>query len=208
MKYFHCPPFLLKALTSHAVVWDVPGKEKKIFLTFDDGPHPQVTPRVLELLDRYHAGATFFLLGRNVERFPQLMHTIIEAGHVVGNHTFSHPDGWRTSRKKYLDDVKQGAAFIPSALFRPPYGRVKPGQLRHLRRSGYQVVMWSFLTGDYRMDIPREILLERALKSIHKGSVVVLHDSPQATENCLFLLEAILDHFSQKGFVFEPLPAF
>lgn len=207
MKYFHRPPRLLKALFSQAMVWDLPLEKQKIFLTFDDGPHPEITPRVLDLLDQYHARATFFLLGKNVASYPQLMHRILKAGHSVGNHTWSHPDGWRTSQKDYLGNVNQGAALIPSRLFRPPYGRLKPGQLRQLRREGYQVVMWSYLTGDYRTDIAGEILLRRALQSIHAGSVVVLHDSGQAAGNCLYLLEAILAHFSQQGLVFEPIPS-
>ncbi|MFO7977676.1 MAG: polysaccharide deacetylase family protein [Bacteroidales bacterium] len=207
MKYFHRPPRLLKALFSQAMVWELPLEKQKIFLTFDDGPHPEITPRVLDLLDQYHARATFFLLGKNVASYPQLMHRILKAGHSVGNHTWSHPDGWRTSQKDYLGNVSQAAALIPSPLFRPPYGRLKPGQLRQLRRGGYQVVMWSYLTGDYRSDIAGQILLQRALQSIHSGSVVVLHDSAQAADNCLYLLEAILRHFSQQSFVFEPIPS-
>lgn len=188
------------------MVWDLPLEKQKIFLTFDDGPHPEVTPQVLDLLDKYHARATFFMLGSNVERYPQLMRRIMEAGHSVGNHTWSHPDGWRTAQKEYLENVNRSAALIPSQLFRPPYGRLKPGQLRALRREGYNIIMWSFLTGDFRSDIAADILWRRALKAIHGGSVVVLHDSAKAAGNCLYLLEAILAHFSPQGFLFEPIP--
>ncbi len=205
MKHFYHPPSWLKALTSQAIVWDLPLEKQKIFLTFDDGPHPEVTPQVLDLLDKYHARATFFLLGRNVERYPQLMDRILEAGHSVGNHSWSHPDGWRTAQKDYLENVSQSAALIPSRLFRPPYGRLMPGQLKALRRRGYHIIMWSFLTGDFRSDLAQDVLLQQAFKSIHGGSVVVLHDSLQAAGNCLVLLESILGHFSQQGFLFEPI---
>lgn len=204
MKRFHRPPGLLKMLIS-SVVWELPLQQKKIFLTFDDGPHPEVTPEVLNLLARYQAEATFFMLGKNVEQYPELMTRVINEGHEVGNHSWSHPDGWKTQGKDYLEDVKRATAVIPSALFRPPYGRLKPRQYRQLRKANYQVVMWSYLTGDYRTDIPRDILLQRAVAAVAGGSVVVFHDSPQASGNCLFLLEAILNHFSLRGFTFEKL---
>jgi peptidoglycan-N-acetylglucosamine deacetylase len=199
------PPFWLKTLSSGIVTWECNRNQKKIYLTFDDGPHPRTTPSVLRLLSDYNARATFFILGRNARAYPGLADDILKSGHTLGNHTFSHRDGWKTSLKEYLDDVDNCSKIVNSWLFRPPYGRIGPVQLFKLRAMGYKVIMWSVLTGDYEICIQKEILLENSLSRIRNGSIVVMHESIKAANNCLFLLENILQHFSDRGYLFEAL---
>ena len=205
MTYSHSPPYLLKALTRKMITWEYPPGQKKLYLSFDDGPHPEVTPRVLQLLDNFGARATFFLLGRQAQAQPALMQEIVSRGHALGNHSYSHPDGWRTPGKQYLADVLRCSAVVPSQLFRPPYGRLLPGQLKLLRRAGFRPVMWSVLTGDFDTKTAPEKLLEKTLHHTRDGGILVLHDSPGAAGHCLYLLPRILDHFAGKGFSFDAI---
>lgn len=205
VKFSHSPPSWLKTLTGKYITWEFTDREKVIYLTFDDGPHPDVTPQVLRLLSEYNASATFFVKGKNALEYPDLTHSIIEQGHALGNHTWDHADGWKTSSDMYLEQVKRCEKVVPSLLFRPPYGRIGPRQLLMLRRKGFRIILWSVLTGDFNYNTPANIMLARSLKSIKAGSIVVLHDSPAAAANCLFLLGEILKHFSLLGFAFRSI---
>ena len=172
--FWHHPPALLQHLMP-SLVWRLPTGDDEAYLTFDDGPHPETTPRILDLLAENHAKATFFCVGRQVEKYPALYERILREGHAVGNHTYSHLDGWRTPDKKYFEDIERADQLIDSPLFRPPYGRVRPSQIKVLREK-YTIVMWDIMPGDYNPDIPLHTLSRRLHKHLQPGSVVVGHE--------------------------------
>ncbi|MBN1157874.1 MAG: polysaccharide deacetylase family protein [Bacteroidales bacterium] len=187
------------------LVWNIPAGNRKLYLTFDDGPHTEITGKVLEILEKYNASATFFCTGRNVERDPAIFNAIIQSGHAIGNHTYSHIKGWHTKNSEYYADVKLASRFIPSSLFRPPYGMIKPSQARNLLHY-YKIFMWSLLSYDFRPDVKKEKCLDHVLKNSKPGSIIVFHDSVKASMNMLYALPRVLDHFSQQGFAFRKIP--
>ena len=169
--------------------FSLPSGEGAIYLTFDDGPHPQSTPLLLELLAKYDARATFFCLGRNVEKYPAVYNSIISGGHAVGNHSFSHPSGWTTGTARYIADVEKASAFIGSNLFRPPYGRITPKQYLQLRKK-YSIIMWTRQFADYRKGFnPARV----NLNGITPGDILVLHDTPASIIRTLVVVERILE---------------
>jgi peptidoglycan-N-acetylglucosamine deacetylase len=186
------------------IIWDLKTTDRKIFLTFDDGPVEDITPAVLEILQKFGAKATFFCIGRNVERSPELYRSVKDAGHSTGNHTYSHVKGWYMSDKNYYDDIDLASRFIPSVLFRPPYGLITPGQARDLRKN-YRIVMWSVLSVDYDPSVRADTSLKHLLAATHEGSVVVFHDSVKAARKMLRILPVFLEHFASLGYIFESL---
>ncbi|HEY6159692.1 MAG TPA: polysaccharide deacetylase family protein [Bacteroidia bacterium] len=190
--------FLRKAL------WKMRTEEKKIWLTFDDGPIPGVTPWVLDVLDEYDAKATFFCVGENVVKHEKIFHSIIEKGHAVANHSYHHLNGWRTSNEIYFEDVERCNGLLRSKLFRPPYGKLRPSQYMNLGEK-YSIVMWDVLTGDFDTKITREKCLENALQYSRPGSIVLFHDSLKARERMQYALPKFLEHFKKDGFSFERL---
>ncbi|MFM9008520.1 MAG: polysaccharide deacetylase family protein [Bacteroidota bacterium] len=199
-------PWLLRALFP-GLLWHGDRKLKQVFLTFDDGPHPDVTPRVLDLLEQYHAKATFFCVGANVEAYPQIFHRLRESGHTVGNHTWSHCSGWGMSRKAYVDEVQKTAILVPGRLFRPPYGRIGPAQYFAVRKT-HHVVMWDVLSYDWKSDRSSERIAADVLKAIRPGSVVVFHDSAKAAPRMLSALEIVLQGLNTQGLECVALDAF
>lgn len=189
-----------------AYTWRVPTNEPVLYLTFDDGPIPEVTPWVLDTLAAYQAKATFFCVGDNVRKHPDVFQRIQHENHAIGNHTFNHLNGWKTETNTYLQNIAQCAEIVPTGLFRPPYGRLKNSQKNALKGS-FQLIMWDVLCGDFDKNISPEQCLQNVLKNAQKGSIVVLHDSLKAEKNMRFVLPAVLEHFSQKGFRFEKLSA-
>lgn len=187
------------------LTWDVAGVDKTIYLSFDDGPDPEVSPRVLDILKEYNAKATFFLTGSKASHEKKLAGRIISEGHVLGNHTFGHLNGFKTSTKRYLDDVDACAVHVESSLFRPPFGRITPSQIFKVKNKGYRIVMWSVMSNDFNSGIKMEDCLKNILKYTRSGSVVVFHDTPKAAQNCLYVLPRLLRHFSELGFAFETL---
>jgi peptidoglycan-N-acetylglucosamine deacetylase len=188
-------------------IWAMPETEKAIYLTFDDGPHPVITPFVLDELGKLDAKATFFCIGKNVVEHPGIFKRILEQGHAVGNHTHNHLDGWKTPNAKYLQNILEARNFINSHLFRPPYGRITPKQqklLTHLEEP-FKVVMWSVLSGDFDANMAPEKCLENVLNNAESGSVIVFHDSEKAFERLRYVLPAILKHFSEKGYRFKKI---
>lgn len=186
------------------LLWRVNTQQPEIYLTFDDGPHPQITPWVLETLHRFHAYATFFCVGQNVERYPDTYQLILNEGHQTGNHTQHHLKGWNCSTSDYLADVHQCAQVIKSNLFRPPYGRITPSQIKKLLPN-YRIVMWEILTRDYEQNLNTGVALHALLNKIQPGSIVVFHDSEKAEHNLRALLPAVLEHFTAKGYQFKCL---
>lgn len=191
-----------------SLTWKIKTSEKVIYLTFDDGPIPEVTEFVLEQLALYKAKATFFCIGDNVRKHPDIFQKIIADDHSVGNHTFNHLNGWKTDNKTYIKNValcqdeieKHG---VKTNLFRPPYGRIKFSQI--LKLVDYKIIMWDVLTKDYNQGVDKEIVLNKTLKHSEAGSIVLMHDSLKAYENMRFSLPKFLEVFSDKGYRFEKL---
>ena len=165
-----------------------------VYLTFDDGPHPESTPRILELLAKHNALATFFCLGRNVEKHPSLYDSILAAGHAVGNHSYSHPNGWTTSTRRYVADIDRAAIIISSNLFRPPYGRITPEQYWQLRKN-YKIIMWTHQFSDYRSGFNPATA---NLSGIRPGDILAMHDNPKTISKTIVLTEGILNNPKQQ----------
>ena len=203
--FFAKTPWLIKKLYA-AGVWDIPEKEKVIYLTFDDGPHPEITPYVLEQLQQYEAKATFFCIGNNVAKYTDVYTRILDAGHRIGNHTFHHLNGWKTDDKKYFEDIAAARKYIDSNLFRPPYGRISKLQLKYLTGAfNMKVIMWSVLSGDYDKNITPETCLKNVILSAKSGSIIVFHDSEKAFRNLQYSLPKTLAFFAEKGYRFDKI---
>lgn len=188
-------------------LWRIKTEEKKIYLTFDDGPHPSITPFVLEELQKVNASATFFCVGNNVEKYPDTFQQILAAGHSVGNHTFSHLDGWRTPDAQYLRDISKAAEFIDSRLFRPPYGRITRFQIKTLSGHHLQMrpVMWHILSGDFDPSIESDQCYLNVVRNTGNGSIIVFHDSEKAFPRLKESLPRVLQYFKERDFSFEKI---
>ncbi|HNW98904.1 MAG TPA: polysaccharide deacetylase family protein [Bacteroidales bacterium] len=197
-------PWLVRKCLNKDLCWGVDTKQNEIYLTFDDGPNPQTTNFILESLDKYNAKATFFCLGKNIELHPVLYDSIIKNGNTVGNHTYSHLNGWKTHSQNYISDIEKADAIIKSPLFRPPYGRIKPSQIYRLKKK-YKIIMWSVLSGDFDYNLSSEKCFQNSVRFIKPGSIVVFHDSIKASEKVKFVLPEFLKIMSDTGFSFETL---
>lgn len=186
--------------------WSIGSENKKLYLTFDDGPHEIITPQILQLLDAYNAKATFFCLGKNVERNPEIFAQILQKGHAVGNHTYSHLNGWKVKNKAYFDDINRCNAVFQSQLFRPPYGKISPWQIFKLSRT-YKIIMWSVLSYDFDQRLTADSIFKQLIKHTKDGAILVFHDSMKASQNCLSVLPRILAYYKGEGFHFESLDA-
>ncbi|HRB62272.1 MAG TPA: polysaccharide deacetylase family protein [Niabella sp.] len=206
IMYLVKTPFWLKRIY-HNYHWDFTKKDKKLYLTFDDGPHPKVTTFVLEQLKRFDAKATFFCVGENVSLFPETFKQITDQGHAIGNHTYNHLNGWKTDTEVYLHNINKASTFISSSLFRPPYGRIRKEQGKALMSKGYQIIMWDVLSADFDQKLSPEKCLQNVIKNAVSGSIIVFHDSEKAFKNLYFALPKVLDYFSQKGFSFDAVKA-
>jgi len=193
-------PLLISRLTSRSLVWRISTKSKKIFLSFDDGPIPHLTMEILAYLNEYNAKATFFCVGQNAEQYPELIDRILDDGHNIGNHSYQHINGWKTSSKDYFENVKKAAKHINSNLFRPPYGRINYNQIRRLKVD-YKIIMWSILSGDFDLEISPQQCLKNVLQS-KEGDIVVFHDNMKAVEKIHYVLPRYLDYFTKQGYQF------
>jgi len=202
---FPRPPFLLRFLTLGSVYWRIPVKEKCIYLTFDDGPIPEVTPWVLETLKSYDAHATFFCVGENVSKHNDIYKLLLEAGHRTGNHSFHHIKAWNTKKELYLADVDKAHNLIDSHLYRPPHGQLTFPLIRMLRKK-FSLIMWSLLSYDFDLSVTPEKCLAILLKQTKPGDIVVFHDSLKAEPRLKYALPEFLKYFQAKGFVFRSLP--
>jgi peptidoglycan/xylan/chitin deacetylase (PgdA/CDA1 family) len=202
--YPHKTPAIIKPLM-HQFLWNMPRTEKAVYLTFDDGPHPEITPQVLHTLQQYNARATFFCVGANVEKHPDVYRQILDNGHTTGNHTWNHCNGWRTPAFAYLRSAQQCAGVVDSGLFRPPYGRITRAQARALS-SRYRLVMWDVLSGDFDRKKTADECRQAVVRHTEAGSIIVFHDSEKAAPRMLPALEASLQELSDRGFRFLALP--
>jgi len=197
-------PYILRKLSNKWIYWDIKDTEKTIYLTFDDGPIPEVTPKVLLLLNKYNAKATFFMVGENVKRYPEVYKQVIDNGHMVGNHTFNHLKGFSTANPDYYVNIAEAGKYIDSKLFRPPHGQITPSHIKEISKD-YKIVMWSLLSGDFDSKISPENCTDNVIDNTKSGSIVVFHDSLKAEKNMLPALENTLEYFSKKGFKFKSL---
>jgi len=197
------PDFLKRIY--YSLFWDLKNGQKDVFLTFDDGPNPNVTPSVLEILKQFEAKATFFCIGRNVERYPDVFKQIKDEGHAAGNHTYSHLKGWITSNAEYYNDIELAGKWIHSGLFRPPYGKIKRTQLKYLRRF-YSIIMWDVMSNDYDPSISPEKCVENVIKYARPGSIIVFHDSEKSEERTLVALPRILEILRTQDYTFKSIP--
>ena len=191
-------PKIVKSLIRN-VVWRINPAEKVIYLTFDDGPHPRVTPLVLEILDRFEVKATFFCVGENVSRFPEVFDEVKRRGHAVGNHTFNHLKGFEYPTDDYVRNVKKATRYVDSDLFRPPHGQIKLSQIKALK-DDYRIIMWDFITYDYDKNIEPEKIIDEVKKRSRNGSIVVFHDSMKAENNVLKALPVVLKFWKENGY--------
>lgn len=201
-------------------IWDIQNNDKVIYLTFDDGPTPEITDWTLEVLKQYEAKATFFCIGNNIEKHPNIFQNILKEGHSIGNHTHNHIKGWRSSTEFYVENVAEAERTIKlqegfqssndsgpeiGSLFRPPYGQITPAQGKQLMVLGYKIVMWDVLSFDWDKNISQEACLEKVITNTKKGSVVVFHDSLKASKNMTYSLPKVLKHFSDHGYTFKSI---
>lgn len=202
------PPFLFRALFPGAewrLEGNAPGRNRSVFLTFDDGPDPEVTPWVLDTLARYDIPATFFMVGENVARYPDLAADVIARGHSVGNHTMHHARGLFMSAADYMADVDEAAALINSPLFRPPHGLLRPSQLRALRASGRRVIMYDLVTRDYSSRLAPRDVIKNVSRLVRPGSIIVFHDSQKAFRCLREALPASIEWLLSHGYGFLPV---
>jgi len=199
-------PWLLKKLYPQ-LVWNRDRNQPVIYLTFDDGPIPIVTPFVLSTLKQHNAKATFFCIGDNVQKHPDIYQQLIIDGHTIGNHTFNHLKGWKTEDKIYIDNFLKADELLKTSLFRPPYGRIKRSQIKRLKvlKPDLQIVMWDVLSGDFDMALNPSDCLKGVLKHTGNGAIVVFHDSLKAFNRLEYVLPQALDVWSKAGYRFEVL---
>lgn len=197
-------------------VWDITTDEQIIYLTFDDGPTLEITEWTLKTLEEFNAKATFFCIGNNIEKHPEIFQQILKKGHSIGNHTHNHIKGWKTSTEDYVANVLKAQEVMSSEfriqnsefkvnLFRPPYGQLKNKQGKALRKLGYNIIMWDVIAFDWEAEISSEKCLNNVLTKTENGSIVVFHDSVKASKHLQYALPKVLAYFSEKGFVFKAI---
>ncbi len=194
-------PAIIKKYYSR-LIWDIPNDSHKIYLTFDDGPIPEITEWVLDVLKEYQIKATFFCIGENVEKHTLIFQRILEEGHQVANHSNTHVNGWYAEDDYYLEDIKKCHNKFESELFRPPYGRIKKSQIKEVVKE-YKIVMWDVLSGDFDLKTSPEKCFNNVVKNTKPGSIIVFHDSIKASENLKYALPKTIEYLLAEGFVFD-----
>ena len=218
--YFIKTPNLLKFIFRNWV-WRLPSKEKVLYLTFDDGPTPEITEWTLNELKKYEAKATFFCIGKNIAEHPAIFQKIIAQNHAVGNHTNNHLNGWKTNTSTYLQNIEEAEKYFEEylnpnriggkletenlKLFRPPYGRLTFSQSRKIRKMGYKIMMWDVLSADFDPNVSNENCLENVIRNIENGSIIIFHDSIKASEKLKYVLPKVLEYYSYLGYNFRSI---
>jgi len=197
--YLITSPWWLRKIYAPGLTWHMPVKDKELFLTFDDGPHPTITPFVLNLLKQYNAKATFFCIGKNVKLYPEVYRQVIDEGHKIGNHTHNHLNGWKTADGDYLKNIMLARETIDSNLFRPPYGCVTRFQAQQLKKL-FKIVMWDVLSGDFDTSIEGSKCYNNVVGNVRAGSIIVFHDSDKAFPRLKYALPKVLQYFTKEGY--------
>jgi peptidoglycan/xylan/chitin deacetylase (PgdA/CDA1 family) len=198
--------FIKKIFSNYT--WDVSNTGKTVYLTFDDGPIPVVTEWVLGELKKHTFKATFFSIGDNITKHPEIFKKVVSEGHSIGNHTFNHLNGWNNSTEDYVENVarceeavsKNINQTLKSRLFRPPYGKIKTAQSKAIQNLGYKIIMWDVLSADFDTTITKEQCLDNVLSNVKPGSIIVFHDSVKAFKNLEYVLPKTLDFLKENNF--------
>ena len=210
LMYLVKTPLALKKMYPR-LLWNHERDEKKLYLTFDDGPTPEITKWIIDTLASYNAKATFFCIGNNIEKYPEIFEQLLANDHAIGNHTNKHENGWKTNLETYMQSTHDAQKIIDNhikpqqLLFRPPYGRIKKQQIKALRQKGYTIIMWDVLSADFDTRTTPEASLSNVINNAQEGSIIVFHDSIKAKEKLQYVLPKVLEHFSDKGYSFERL---
>ena len=228
MKYYFAKTPIIIQKYFDNYTWKIATDKKEIYLTFDDGPIPEITTWVLQTLAKFNAKATFFCIGDNISKYPDIFKEIINQNHAIGNHTFNHLQGWKTNTYEYLQNIEKTKNLIkrlkiedqrpktdvkpPSNnkqlatnLFRPPYGKISSKQSKTLINKGYEIIMWDVLSGDFDQNLNKESCLQNVTKNVNNGSIIVFHDSEKAFKNLEYTLPKTLEYFTKKGYIFKTL---
>ena len=209
VTYWVKTPQWLKKFFPKEIIWDMPaGEQPAVYLTFDDGPHPSVTSFVLDELAKFNAKATFFCVGENVDKHPDMYARLLAEGHVTGNHTYNHINGWNNENFTYLKNIAQAGHVIAPRIFRPPYGRIKISQAKKLINASpsWKIYMWDIISGDFDKSITAEQCTRHVLDNIQPGSIIVFHDSEKAWDRLHIALPQVLAYCQNKGWAFMSLP--
>ena len=210
-------PSFIKWMHPSWYIWDIPSKDKVVYLTFDDGPIPEVTEWVLDILKKKGIKATFFCIGDNVQKHPHIFEQITLDGHSIGNHTQHHLKGWKHTEETYISNVALAEKTMTQVLqkkqkdtphfplFRPPYGKIKRTQAKQLRKKGYEIMMYRTVAYDWDASITPEQCLDNVIKNTRSGDLIVFHDSVKASKNMKYALPKAIDYFIEKGFTFKNL---
>jgi len=202
--YFVHTPYLIRKFYNKKLIWNIPVNEKKIFLTFDDGPVPGFTNEILSILNQFDAKASFFCVGENVKNHKKEFEKILSNGNLVGNHTFNHLNGRQTPFEEYISNISKSRNLYETKLFRPPYGKITSNQINKISEN-YKIIMWTVLAGDFDKNVSKEKCLKNAINYTRKGSIIVFHDNKKTKDKVLFALPKFLEYFSKKGYSFETL---
>lgn len=199
--YLAKAPFFLKWIYPKCI-WNMDRSEKSVYLTFDDGPIPEITPFVLELLATYQIKATFFCVGENIKKNPHLFKQIVNAGHRIGNHTFNHLKGWKTRDESYLENVAACQELTQTNLFRPPYGRATHSQLKALYPD-FKIIMWDVLSGDFDLNLSPEKCLQNVIQHTENGSIIVFHENIKSIPRVTYALPKAIESLLAQGYKFK-----
>lgn len=204
MNYFIKTPKLLHSIYRDAV-WFLPNSENKIYLTFDDGPVTDITSKCLDILKEHNVRATFFCVGENIEKNPELFDRLLKEGHAVGNHSYNHLKGWKTDNQTYYDNIEKCEKITKSNLLRPPYGKIKRSQIKHLRDK-YKIIMWDVLSADFDPKVSVDQCIDNVVHNTETGSIIVMHDNEKCGNKMLEALPEVIKKLNAKGFNFDVLP--
>lgn len=205
MAYLISIPWWLKRLHNKGLIWSRSTKHKRIYLSFDDGPHPIITNFVLDTLKENGIKATFFCIGDNVLKYPETFERIVKEQHSIGNHTHNHLNGWKTDNIQYYKNILQAAKHIPSKLFRPPYGKIKPTQANYLLKRGWRIIMWNSLSADFDSSIDGVTCFNNVKSTMKNGSIVVFHDSEKAFDRMKIALPLLIQYCREQHYEIRAL---
>lgn len=205
MAYLISIPWWLKRLHNKGLIWSRSTKHKRIYLSFDDGPHPTITNFVLDILKENGIKATFFCIGDNVLKYPETFERIVKEQHSIGNHTHNHLNGWKSDNIQYYKNILQAAKHIPSKLFRPPYGKIKPTQANYLLKRGWRIIMWNSLSADFDSSIDGVTCFNNVKSTMKNGSIVVFHDSEKAFDRLKIALPLLIEYCREQHYEIRAL---